>query len=157
MLSGNNRKILTNACVHFAGLRGIPGRPSRGREGDTMKLSYVCVEKGAEVLFPHPHGFVAAGQQLAAVMSVLPKGTPRKTTHSTAQCWTEVWGRGRTQNLLLRALLKLWDKRRLPGEPSPPSSLFPPSPQLLACSQKIFYSLGGKKISQTPKTKNSSI
>lgn len=26
MSSGKNRKILINACVHFAGLRGIPGR-----------------------------------------------------------------------------------------------------------------------------------
>lgn len=31
----------------------------------------------------------AAGKQLAVVTSFLPKGTPRKTTHSTAQCWTE--------------------------------------------------------------------
>lgn len=45
------------------------------------------------------------------MMSILPKGTPRKTTHSTAQSWTEAWGRGRVQNLLLLPSEALGEKQ----------------------------------------------
>lgn len=98
MSSGKNRKILINARVHFAGLKGLPGRAGVS----LMEGVVVCLRwEGSSSLLPHPHDSVAAGKQLAVGTSILPKGTPRKTAHSTALRCAEAWGRGRAQNLLL--------------------------------------------------------